>query len=94
MVVGRLRDVSVAQLAGELVEQFRQPTDQEAAQVADAVIVQFSAFQRDKHDALEHVWRGVIRGAHGEGRLAHAARSVDQRAPRAALGVQGVGDLA
>src|SRR5262249_2919147 len=56
--------------------------------LADAVVVQLAVLQGDEDDPLELAGRAVIGGADGERGLSHAARAVDERAPRARLRVE------
>jgi len=90
---GGLGDVAAAEFAGEFVEEFDEAGEDEAAEVAHAVVVELAGLQGDEDDLLEGVGRGIVSGADGEGGLAHAARPVNERAPGAGVGIKGVGDL-
>ena len=89
LVLRRLRDVRLAQLAGELIEHLEEPRQEEAAELAHAVVVQLAVLHGDEDDALELAGRAVVGGADGERGLAHAARAIDERAPGARLGIEG-----
>ena len=93
LVLRGLRDVRAVQLAGEFVEHFEEAGQDEDAQLAHAVVVQLAVLDGDEDDALELFGRAVVGGADGEGGLAHAARPVDERAPRAVVRVEGFADL-
>ena len=89
LVLRCLRDVRLPQFAGELIEHLEEPRQDEAAELAHAVVVQLAVLHGDEDDALELTRRAVVGGADGERGLAHAARSINQRAPGAGLGIEG-----
>ena len=93
LVLGGFGDVGLAEFAGEFVEEFEEAAEDEAAEVAHAVVVQLAGLEGDEDDFFEDVGRGLVGGADGEGGLAHAAGAVDERAPSAGLGFEGVFDF-
>ena len=84
---------SLPEFAGEFVEQLGEAADEEAAQVAHAVVVELAGLEGDEDDLLEGLGRRIVGRADGERGLAHAAGTVDERAPGADLRVERVGDL-
>ncbi len=86
-------DIGVTQFASKLVEQLGEAADEKATQIAYAIVVEFTRLKRDEHDLLKGVGWCIVGGANGERGFAHAAWSIDEGAPGAALRIESVGDL-
>ena len=93
LVLGGLGDVVAAEFAGEFVEEFDKAGEDEAAEVAHAVVVQLAGLQGNEDDLFEDRRRSIVGRANGERGLAHPARPINERAPSAGVGIEGVGDL-
>ena len=83
----------MAEFAGEFVEQLGEAADEEAGDVAQAVVVEFARLERDKSNFVETFGGRIVGRADGERGLPHPARSINERAPCARLGIECVGDF-